>query len=75
MAQWMNLHQNNSSVNWTRLPLLCEKTGAIHLVLVGLTAVWQAGSRQSDEIVVDFEIFTDRIVRIFAAFNKGTVLL
>ena len=52
MAQWMNLHRNNSFVNWTQLPLLCKKIGAILLVLVGLTAV-----RQSDEIVVDFEIF------------------
>ena len=36
MAQWMNLHQNDSFVNQTRLPLLCEKSGAILLVLVGL---------------------------------------
>ena len=51
MAQWMNLHRNNSFVNWTQLPLLCEKSGAILLVLVGLMAgspagrpeVWQAG--------------------------------
>ena len=39
-----------------RLHLLCEKSGAILLVLVGLMAGWQAG-RQSDEILVDFEIF------------------
>ena len=44
MAQWINLHRNNIFVNWTRLPLLCEKSGAILLVLVGLTAAWQAGS-------------------------------
>ena len=62
MAQWINLHQNNLYVNWTRLPLLCEKSGAILLVLVGLTAAWQAGSpadRQSDEIrevLKNFEI-------------------
>ena len=42
MAQWMNLHQNNSLINRTLLPLLCEKSGIIFLVLVGLTAVWQA---------------------------------
>ena len=36
-------------VNWTRLPLLCEKSGAILLVLVGLTA-----GQQSDEMLVDF---------------------
>ena len=52
MVQWMNLYQNNSFVNQTRLPLLCEKSGAILLVLVGLTAVWQ-----SNEILVDLEIF------------------
>ena len=79
MAQWMNLHRNNSFVNWTQLPLLCEKIGAIHLVLVGLTAVRQAGRlavRQNSGGFLKFLKFsTDRIVRIFAAFNKGTVLL
>ena len=29
MAQWINLHQNNSFINQTQLPLLCEKFGAI----------------------------------------------
>ena len=56
MAQWINLHRNNIFVNRTRLPLLCENSGAILLVLVGLTAAWQAGSlavRQSDEIRED----------------------
>ena len=38
----VNLHQNNIFVNWTRLPLLCEKSGVILLVLVGLTASRQA---------------------------------
>ena len=38
MAQWINLNRNNSFINWTRLPLLCEKSGVILLVLVGLTA-------------------------------------
>ena len=56
MAQWINLHRNNVFVNRTRLPLLCENSGAILLVLVGLMAAWQAGSpvnRQSDEIRED----------------------
>ena len=47
MMQWMNLHQNNSFVNWMRLPLLCEKSGAILLLLVGLTVVWQAVRRNT----------------------------
>ena len=74
MAQWINLHRNNIFVNRT---LLCEKSGAILLVLVGLTAAWQAGS-QSDEIrenLKNFESSTDRIVRNFLAFYEGTVLL
>ena len=44
MAQWINLHRNNIFVYWTRLPLLCENSGGvILLVLVSLTTAWQAG--------------------------------
>ena len=60
MAQWINLHRNNIFVNQTRLPLLCEKYGAILLVLVGLTAAWQSGSpagQQSDKIREDLKNF------------------
>ena len=78
MAQWINLHQNNIFVNWTRLPFLYEKSGAILLVLVGLMAAWQASCPagwQSDEIREDLKSSTDRIVRNFMAFYEGTVLL
>ena len=50
MVQWMNLHQNKIFINWTRLPLLCEKSRPILLVLEGLTA-----GQQSDEILIDLE--------------------
>ena len=67
MAQWINLHQNNRFINWTQLPLLCERSGDILLVLVGLTAGWQ-----SEEILVDLKIFkiiyTNCIIRIFMVF-------
>ena len=43
MAQWTNLDQNNIFVNPTRLTLLYEKSGAIHLAELGLTAGRQAG--------------------------------
>ena len=51
MAQWINVLQNNGFINPTRLPLLCEKTGALATLEPGLTAgslagrqaVWQAG--------------------------------
>ena len=44
MAQWINVLRNNGFVNLTRLPLLCEKTGALSIVEPGLTAGRQAGS-------------------------------
>ena len=38
MAQWLNVLRNNSFVNPTQLPLLCEKTGALAIVEPDLTA-------------------------------------
>ena len=38
MAQWINVLRNNGFVYPTRLPLLCEKTGALAIVEPGLTA-------------------------------------
>ena len=38
MAQWINVFRNNSFVNPTQLPLLCEKTGALAIVKPGLRA-------------------------------------
>ena len=43
MAQWINVLRNNGFVNPTRLPLLCEKTGALAIVEPGLTAGRPAG--------------------------------
>ena len=46
MAQWINVLRKYGFVNPMRLPLLCEKTGALAIVEPGLTAgrpaVWQA---------------------------------
>ena len=38
MTQWINVLWNNSFANLIRLPLLCEKTGALAIVKLGLTA-------------------------------------
>ena len=63
MEQWVNRLRINIFVNAPPLPLLCEISGALHLVQPGLTAVWLAGwlvwqaGRLSDEIQVNFEIF------------------
>ena len=56
MAQWVNRLQNKIFINPPPLPLLCEISGALHLVQPGLTAGWQAGWL-ADEIQVNFEIF------------------
>ena len=61
----MNLQRNSSFINRTRFPLLCEKSGAILLVLVGLTAGWQ-----SDEILVDFEIFKSLLI-VLLGFSRS----
>ena len=52
MAQWINRLRNNIFVNPPPLPLLCEISGALHLVQPGLMA-----GRQADEIQVNFKIF------------------
>lgn len=65
MAQWMIF---NSFVNQMWLPLLCEKSEAMLLVLVSLTAGWWA-----DEILIDWKILklsTNCTVGIFTAFTK-----
>ena len=74
-TQWMNLQQNSSFVNRTRFPLLCEKSGAILLVLVGLMAGRQAVRQNSGRFSKFSNLSTDRIVRFFTEFNEGTVLL
>ena len=43
MVQWINVLRNNSSVNLTRLPLLCRNFRAIALAGPGLTTGWLAG--------------------------------
>ena len=73
MAQWMNLYWKNGFVNRMRLPLLCEKSGAILLVLVGIAAVQQSDTTLADLNFLKFS--TDRISRMFMAFNRSTVLL
>ena len=45
MAQWINVLRNNGFVNPTRLPLLCEKTGALAIVEPGLAAGRPLGRR------------------------------
>ena len=52
MAQWTNVLWNNSFVNLTRLPLLCEITGAVALAQPGLTA-----GRLADEMLLSLKIF------------------
>ena len=80
MMQWMNLHRNNSFINRTRLPLLCEKSGTILLVLVGLMAgrlaVRQASSQMKYwEISKFLKFSTDCTIGIFTAFHIYTYIM
>ena len=77
MAQWVNRLRNKIFVNAPPLPLLCEISGALHLVQPGLTAGWLAGWL-SDEIQVNFEISklaVGRNIRFVVSFNQGTASL
>ena len=69
----MHLHCNNSFINRTQLPLLCEKSGAILLVLVGLTAGRQA-VRQNIGRFKNSKNFLQITSEEFLVFNKGTAL-
>jgi len=51
MAQWINLLRNSRFVNYTRLPFLCVKSGAIALALPGLTS-----GRLAYEIVLNLKL-------------------
>ena len=75
MGQWINVLQNNSFVNPSRLPFLCEKTGAVTLAQPGLTVGRQSGS-QADKMLLYLEIF--KIIYWtkywkFIGVQKGTV--
>ena len=71
MVQWTDLNQNNSFVNPQRLPLLCGIFGAVHLRSTSGSYSRLAG-KQISKIL---KFAKDRNVRVFASFNKGTVLL
>ena len=73
MAQWVNHLLNNIFVNPPPLPLLCEISGALHLVQPGLMTGWQA-----DKIQVNFENYKIGCrlkYSSFASFNQDTASL
>ena len=74
MVQWINVLQNNSFVNPTRLPLLCRNSRAVALAEPGLTAGWLAGRRNAGKFQI-LKFVVDRIFKLFAAFNTVTTLL
>ena len=77
MAQWINILQDNSFVNPTRLPLLCRNSRAVALAEPGLMAGRQAGWL-ADEMRVNLKFLkfvVDRIFKLFAVYNTVTALL
>ena len=72
MAQWVNCLRNNIFVNTSPLPLLCEISGAQHLVQPNLTVGWRAGL--ADEIQMNFEIFKVGCRSKYARYSIITAL-
>ena len=48
MMQWVKVHRNNNIIN----PMLCNNSGAIHLVQPGLTAGRQTGNQAGNQIKI-----------------------
>ena len=61
MAQWVNRLRNNIFVNAPPLPLLCEISGALHLVQPGLMAGWLAGWLADRRNPVNFRKFQNSL--------------
>ena len=64
MAQWINVLQNNSLINLTRLPLLCRNYRAIALAEPGFMAGWLA-NWLTDEMQVNLEFLKFLVDQIF----------
>ena len=87
MAQWVNRLWNNIFINVPPLPILCEISGALHLVQLGLTAGrlagwlagWLAGQlagrRNTGTISKFSKLVVGRNIRHIASFNQGTASL
>ena len=73
MVHWINIHQNNSFINRQQLPLLCGKSGAVALALLGLTADRQG---QNSAKFRNFKkLYTRKNIQFFTVLDKGTALL
>ena len=61
-----HLHRNNNFVNWAQLSLLCEKSGAILLVLVGLIAGRLAVRRNTGIFSIQIALleFTQHLTKV-----------
>ena len=75
MAQWINILRNSSFVNPSRLPFLCEKTGAIALAQPGLAAGRLAVQQTKCCYINGFlKLYTGRnIGRKFISVQKSAV--
>ena len=73
MVHSTNLNRNNIIVNLQQLPLLCENSRAVHLVLVGLVVGWMAGWL-AYKILVNFKIFKIKIFDFWLLFTKHSIV-
>ena len=73
MAQWINVYQNNSFINLSQLHLLCKKSGAIHLVQLGLMTGCQVDEMQINfdflKFAIDFLIYLVKLLHCYSGMN------
>ena len=74
MAQWINILWNNNFKNLMPLPLLYRNFRAVALAEPGLTAGWLVGRQNVGKFQI-LKCIVDQFFKLFAAFNKVTVLL
>jgi len=70
MAQWINLFWYNSCVNRWQLPLLCEKTGAIALVLPDLRQAGRQAGRWNSAKFRTLKLYNGQNIWVFLALDK-----
>ena len=88
MMQWIECNQNNRFVDLPSLPWLSKVSGAVHLVLSGLTAGGRVGGRAGGRagrqegrqmkcrgILKFLKLTVHRNIQLFALFTQGTAPL
>ena len=71
MVQWTNLQQIKRFVYLTQLYITCEKSGGLHQVEPGFTAVRQSGRQNLGEVL---KLAVDQNIQFSSLFSETTAL-